>query len=212
MKKTITVCLLFISTFTFSQNTEWGKSDAVFFFDEALTLLSKYPLKPDQKESLAICYKDEIMAKFTKGNYNLKIEAELKRIRESYLNQCAKNLGLDLSEEQPKPLPVKVDTPKPAPVKETGLSVENLAGTWDFEGRKFTFTEGGTYLFEGNNKKCNGLWQLNKKTITLNPANSVSNKFALCDTEEFEVVSFSSTQMDLLKTGAKNISHLIKVK
>lgn len=183
---------------------DWTKGDAQFLYDEAITLLGKYPLKPEQKEAIALCYKNEITKQITKATYNLKIEAELKIIRSSYLTQCAKSAGVDLVEAKP-------EEPKAAP-KEVTLGVAGLSGMWEFEGRRFTFTEGGTYLYEGNNKKCNGQWHLNNKTITLNPASSVSNKFALCGNEEFEIVSFNENEVVVLKTGAKSVSHFKKVK
>ena len=139
------------------------------------------------------------------------MDIEVNKIKSNALEQCIKSNGVEAPapkvEEKPKPEPVKVDTPKVVT-----LSKEALSGMWEFEGRRFTFTEGGTYLYEGSNKKCNGQWRLNNKTIILNPSSSVSNKFALCGNEEFEIVSFSEKEIDVLKTGAKSVSHFRKVK
>jgi hypothetical protein len=184
-----------------AQTTEWTKSDAQTLYEEAMSILSKYPIKQEQKEAISLCYKNEITRQITKAEYNLKIEPELKIMRSTYITQCAKSAGVELVETKPD-----------EPTKTVTLSVAGLSGMWEFEGRRFTFTEGGTYLYDGSNKKCTGQWHLNNKTITLNPDNSVANKFALCGNEEFEIVSFNPNQVDLLKTGARSVSNFKKVK
>ncbi len=189
---------------TNAQTTDWTKSDAQFLYDEAITLLSKYPIKQEQRDAIALCYKNEITKQVSKSSYNLKIEPELKVMRSTYLTQCAKNSGVELTEAKP-------EEPKVAP-KEVTLSVAGLSGMWSFDGRIFTFTEGGTYLYDGSNKKCTGRWSLNNKTISLNPDNTVANKFALCGNEEFEIVKFSENEINLLKTGSRSLSYFKRVK
>jgi hypothetical protein len=66
-------------------------------YDEYLGILSKYKnLKGDQKESIGLCCLDATTIKYTKKDFASKIEIEIKRIQESIIGQCAKNIGVVL--------------------------------------------------------------------------------------------------------------------
>lgn len=79
-----------------SQN-DWTKDDRNNLYDEYLGILSKYKnLKGDQKESIGLCCLDATTIKYTKKDFASKIEIEIKRIQESIIGQCAKNIGVVL--------------------------------------------------------------------------------------------------------------------
>ena len=61
--------------------------------------IGKYQnLSTEQKESISLCYLDEITKKYTKKDYQNKIDIEIKKIRETTLTLCSKNIGIELSE------------------------------------------------------------------------------------------------------------------
>lgn len=120
-----------------------------------MSYLGKYRnISEEQKESISLCYLDEVTKKYTKQDFQSKIEIEIKRIKEAIINQCTKNLGIELSIEEKisPPVVVKVvekiqDTTiqsktivKPIPTK------ENLIGRWKTnQGNIVEFKEGGKY-------------------------------------------------------------------
>lgn len=211
MKKLILliVCIsVSVGIFAQSADDKWTKDTKTELINECIGVLSaKYPnVSEDQRDNVAICYANTISTSYPKrSDWLNKVDLEVKKIKASALEGCIKNNGVEA--QKPKPESAKIDTPK-----EVQLSKAALAGVWEFDGRKFTFTEGGTYLYEGKMKKCNGQWSLSNKTITLSPSSSVSNKTNSCSNEEHEIVTFSPNEMDLLKTGDRKVLHLKKVK
>lgn len=216
MKKILLIIVslnLFSVIYSQSSDDLWTKDARTELANECLSLLgTKYPnLSDEQTTTVAICYTNAIVTTYKRNDWLNRMEIEIKKIKSNALAQCLKSSGVDSStpkiEEKPKPEPAKIDTPEV-----TGPSLKTIAGVWAFEGgRKFTFTEGGTYLFEGNNKICNGTWNLTKKTISLNPSSDLKNKFALCGNEEFEIVSFKPTEILLLKTGSRDVLNLKRI-
>src|SRR6476661_3484025 len=100
MKKLI--ILLFLSTYlvsnSYSQSPTWNKDDRNNIFDDCMSYSTKYKnTTGDQRESMCLCFLEETTKKYTKPEYEAKIEIEIKRIKEAVLLQCAKNIGLDLS-------------------------------------------------------------------------------------------------------------------
>ncbi len=197
MKKILAAIGILITIDGWGQNAEWNKTDAESLFNEAVSMLSKYPIKQEQKETIGICFKDKVTSGFKKSDYNLKLEVELKRIKENALNECAKTSGIELKEEQPK-----VEKPVEKKIDKSEVNLANLSATWIFESETFTFSEGGNYLIESTLKKCNGTWHLNNKTITLEPSDKVANKMALCKPEQYDIVKFDGNELVVIKTGS----------
>jgi hypothetical protein len=112
MKKISLLILLLISSYSYSQ-VEWTKDDRSNLFSEFTSKLGAYKtLSSEQKESIALCGLDAVTAKYTKKDFNSKIDIEIERIYESSISQCAKNIGVVL-EEKPKevePEPVKTES------------------------------------------------------------------------------------------------------
>ena len=99
MKKIILVALTTIltSSVSYAQYTPWTKDARNMIYTELLNELTIYnKLGQEQKESIALCGLEEITNKYSMSAYQSKIEVELKRIKSSTIDQCCKNLGVDL--------------------------------------------------------------------------------------------------------------------
>lgn len=180
------------------QVAPWSKTQREGLYNEGLSMLSTYKgISQEQKESLALCYLEEITKKHDATEYSQKIEVELKRIRSTAMEQCSKNIGVALKVEEEKKPEIKTEEP----VAVNKLNMENLSGTWLDDGESFNLTPNGTYLYEASTRKCNGSWSLNGSMLAFMPADNVANKFALCKAEEYSVVKFSGAELALLKTG-----------
>ena len=202
MSKTLLTAIalgfLVFSTHAQQQPAPWSKTQREGLYNEGLSMLSSYKgISQEQKESLALCYLEEITKKHDATEYSQKIEVELKRIRSTAMEQCSKNIGVALKvEEEKKPEPKKEEV-----VANNKLNMANLAGTWLDDSESFNLTPNGTYLYEASTRKCNGSWSLNESTLAFMPSDNVANKFALCKAEEFSVVKFTGAELILLKTG-----------
>ena len=136
----ITYILLF-TTSIWSQN-DWTKTDRNNIYEEFISELQKYEtVSDDQKESIGLCCLESITEKYSKSVYSNKIEVELKRIKESTIDQCTKNIGVELSS-------ISSNNESSSESME-GLFVnrEKLIGSWKTD-QKMTivFNENGTFL------------------------------------------------------------------
>jgi hypothetical protein len=87
---------MYSSFLALSQNN-WTKSDRNNLYEEFIADLGKYKnLSKEQRESISLCCLESITNKFTKEVYFSKIDAELSRIQASTIDQCSKNIGVDL--------------------------------------------------------------------------------------------------------------------
>lgn len=110
MKKITLFILLITSSISFGQ-LEWTKDDRSNLFSEFTSKLGTYKtLSSEQKESIALCGLDAITAKYTKKDFNAKIDIEVERIYESTISQCAKNIGVVLTEKPKEKEPETVKT------------------------------------------------------------------------------------------------------
>ena len=78
MKKIIlTTTLISANLIVFGQTNTWGKSDRNLIYEECLAhLTTDYKsLSQDQRETISLCYLDEITAKYNKDDYQAKIDA-----------------------------------------------------------------------------------------------------------------------------------------
>ncbi len=92
------ILLNIVSINCFSQN-DWTKDDRNNLYDNYLSILTQYKsITQEQKESISLCCLDATTAKYTKKDFSTKIEIEVKRIHESIIGQCAKNIGVELEE------------------------------------------------------------------------------------------------------------------
>lgn len=100
MKLILIVLITLITSNLFSQN-DWTKTDRNNLYEDLVSEISKYKmLSQEQKESIGLCCLETISSKYSKTEYSNKIDIELKRIKESSIDQCAKNIGLQLKVEE----------------------------------------------------------------------------------------------------------------
>lgn len=96
----INTLLIFIITLTVNGQNEWTKTDRNNLYESFLSELNAYKLVSDeQKESISLCCLETICSKYQKAVFSSKIDVELTRIKESTISQCAKNIGVVLSEK-----------------------------------------------------------------------------------------------------------------
>ncbi|MBK8627538.1 MAG: hypothetical protein IPN86_18820 [Saprospiraceae bacterium] len=168
MKKTILLYLLtsLLAVKTNAQSTDWTKDDRNNIYNDCMGYIGKYQnLTTEQKESMSICYLDEITKKYTKKDYQNKIDIEIKKIRETTLTLCSKNLGLELSEtkkEEPKKEEPKKETTSSNPTKEM------LTGHWKDENSEFWLFETGDYKMQyADGKTAKGTWKIDGDQLNL---------------------------------------------
>lgn len=166
MKKLLSLIVIFITTTSslISQN-KWTKDDRNSLYNDCLSNISKYTaVTTEQKESICICYIDEISKKYEKDDYQAKIEAELKRIREASITQCSKHTGIELAEKKEAP---KAEEPK-KDNSETEATKENLIGHWKDENSEFWLFETGDYKMQYNDgKTAKGTWKVDNNQLDL---------------------------------------------
>lgn len=89
-----------IITLSVNGQNEWTKTDRNNLYESFLSELNAYKLVSDeQKESISLCCLETITSKYQKSVFSSKIDVELARIKESTISQCAKNIGVVLSEK-----------------------------------------------------------------------------------------------------------------
>jgi hypothetical protein len=183
------VALTLTHLFANAQDYAWTKNDRNLIYEECLSILSSEykTLTIDQKETISLCYLGEITSKYSKNDYQSKIDAELKRIRSAAIIQCAKNLGVDLAKpavqiEEKKPEPPKVDYSKP--------SKENLIGQWKDEESEFWLFETGDFKMvrmDGSSSK--GTWKIDGDVLTL-----YHDKLFGTSQKDFKILMFSQAK------------------
>ncbi len=108
MKGIILFISILVSCSCIAQN-DWTKDDRTTIYNEFLDVLSKYKmLTLEQKESIGLCSLESTTQKFTKKDMASKIEVELKRIYQSVLDQCAKNIGIELKNNEPENINIEI--------------------------------------------------------------------------------------------------------
>jgi len=173
---------------SFAQNNVWTKDDRNNIYNDCLGYIGKYPnLTTEQKESISICYLNELTKQYTKQDYQNKIDIEIKKIRETTLTLCSKSLGIDLSEqkkEEPKiEQPVKVET-----TDNTKATKENLIGDWKDEESEFSLYNKGDFIRveTDGGKKSKGTWKIDGDVLTL-----YFEKTFLTQQKDYKILMFS---------------------
>jgi len=168
MKRTILLYLLtsLLAVQGFAQSNEWTKDDRNNIYNDCMGYIGKYQnLSTEQKESISLCYLDEITKKYTKKDYQSKIDIEIKKIRETTLTLCSKNIGIELSEtkkEEPKKEEPKKETTSSNPTKEM------LTGHWKDENSEFWLFETGDYKMQyTDGKTAKGTWKIDGDQLNL---------------------------------------------
>lgn len=165
-EKFIFTLVIALSQFGIAQN-KWTKDDRNSLYNDCLSNISKYTgISSEQKESVCICYIDEIAKKYDKEEFQAKIDAEVKRIREATLTQCSKHTGIELADkkEEPKTAPAEPKNDN----SETEVNKENLIGHWKDENSEFWLFETGDYKMQYNDgKTAKGTWKVDNNQLDL---------------------------------------------
>ena len=196
MKKFVLLISFIVSSLlSFSQSSEWTKDDRNNVYSEYLNALTKYKnVTNDQKESISLCCLDEVTKKYTKKEYQAKIDIEIKRIQEAMVNLCAKNIGVDLS--KPNNEVEKVDKPK----TNEAYTKESFDGVWDgmyngaYNGSQYTFySVDGEFKLKssGRNTEARGKWYLDGKTLILEDTKT----FLKWGSGKYEIKSVSNDEI-----------------
>ena len=153
MKKTfITLLICSINLSLFAQSDVWTKADRTNLYDDCMSYVTKYKnTTNDQRESISLCYIGEVTKKYTKADFNAMIDIEIKRIKEAVINQCAKNLGIDLNVEPKKEEVVveKKEVEIPKKTSKTGPNKEALLGKWKTDSKAiFEFQNSGKFTLQ----------------------------------------------------------------
>jgi hypothetical protein len=149
MKKiTFLISLAITINFT-AQTANWTKDDRNNLYSDCMSYATKYKsISDEQKESICLCYLDETTKKYTKGDFESKIDIELKRLKDAMLTQCAKNIGVDLVISQ-KIEPINEER-KPEIIS-AFITRAVLVGKWKTDDIcTIEFRDDGTYLEKRN--------------------------------------------------------------
>ena len=196
MKKIVLLISFIVSSLlSISQSSEWTKDDRNNVYSEYLNALTKYKnVTNDQKESISLCCLDEVTKKYTKKEYQAKIDIEIKRIQEAMINLCAKNIGVDLS--KPNNEVEKVDKPK----TNEAYTKESFDGVWDgiyngaYNGSQYTFySVDGEFKLKssGRDTEARGKWYLDGKTLILEDTKT----FLKWGSGKYEIKSVSNDEI-----------------
>lgn len=150
---------------TYSQS-KWTKEDKNNLFSDCISNISKYnSITNDQKESVCLCYIEEISNKYSKDDYQSKIDAQIKRIKEASLTHCSKNTGIELEEKKEER---KIETKTENNNTEVSVTKENLIGHWKDENSEFWLFETGDYKIQyGDGKNAKGTWKVDNNQLDL---------------------------------------------
>ncbi len=164
----ISIFALF-GTISFAQSNDWTKDDRNNVFDECMSATSKYKnVNKEQQESLSLCYLDEITKKYSKKEFQAKIDIEIKRIQQATIAQCAKNIGVSLEPTTDKPLELKEVVQSKSKVNEGNFTRNDLVGIWRDENSKTYFNDDATYLVKWDNGKSQGgKWWINSDRLVI---------------------------------------------
>lgn len=143
--KILTLLMILFSISGFSQSEIWSKSDRNNLFEDCMSYITKYKnTTNEQRESISLCYIGELTKKYTKDEFQSMIDIEIKRIKEAVINQCAKNLGIELRVEEKKE--EVVIEKKEVDVSKNVLSKAALVGKWKSDDDAiYEFLSNGTY-------------------------------------------------------------------
>lgn len=164
MKALILLLLITLNSLAiYTQTSDWTKDDRNNVYQESMSALTSYNnITTEQKESISLCFLDAITEKYTKKDYLAKIEVEIKRIREATINQCAKNIGVELTSNEII-TETKIEQTEITPTK------ESLTGHWKDDNSEFWLFETGDYkiIFDGGGAATMGTWRVNGNVLTV---------------------------------------------
>ncbi len=209
---------LLFNCFTFalvSQTDTWTKTDRTNLFEDCMSTITKYKnITGEQKESISLCYISEITKKYSKTEVDAMIDIEIKRTKEALINQCAKNLGIELNTQ------LKIEDivmEKKIEESKKTSSRDLLVGSWKtsddatmefFEDGTFTVKYNHSEIFQSDrpfymyNNLYKGDWFLDKKdalTLKCNWQEDIGRRkielINFLGYKNFKIIEISSSYM-----------------
>ena len=184
-----TIALLALCCSLYGQEGTWNKSDRDNVYNDCMAFLgSNYKnLTTEQKETISLCFLEQVTSKYSKDKYQAKIDVELKRLRSATIGECAKTHGVELNGP--------VDAPSPTKAKNDVPTKENLVGHWKekSEDREFELSNMGTFTMIYEGKRSTGKWQLDGMKLTLFFDRLFGSKERVYDIEIFKEDNFGYT-------------------
>ncbi len=196
MKNLTLIFSLFLLQHLSAQNNQaydWTKDSRNNIFEESVGALSKNKkINKDQKETVALCCVDAITTKYSRKEFESKIDAEHKRIMQATLLQCSKNVGVELEEKEAESKPVNPDA-------ETDPTKENMVGHWRTSlGEEYWFFKTGDFkVLRSNGKTEMGSWSIENINLTIVIKKKVEN---------YRVVSFKTSKFVYMPISKKKDS------
>ncbi len=98
--KHIQLFILFICVnhTVFCQTSQWTKENRSLVYSSLLKHVSQYTgTSKEQSETIALCALDEITKKYSPTEYESKIDIEITRIQGAAIQQCSKNMDINLN-------------------------------------------------------------------------------------------------------------------
>lgn len=186
----IIVCLVCIDAVA---QTKWTKSERNNLYEDCISSVSKNSeISKEQKESICLCYIDEISKKYPSEEYHAKIEVELKRIADVMLAQCSKNLGISLGKEV---------------VEEQKVSKEKIKGHWKDSECEFWLNDDDTYTMKySDGKSSKGTWNVSGNELNLYQKGFLNKKekyFNIIDWSEDKFVYQSTKNKSQAKKAVR---------
>jgi hypothetical protein len=203
-KLTLSTILISATLGLFAQNNTWSKNDRNMIYEDCLaSLTTDYKsLTQEQKETISLCFLNEITEKYKKDDYQAKIDAELRRIKSSTIIQCAKNIGAELNkavvQEAKSPEPVKVDENKP--------TRKNLEGHWKDEESEFWLFETGDFkMVKQDGSSSKGTWKIDGDVLTL-----YHDKMFGTSQKDFKILMFTPEKFVYQSTKNKKATFAVE--
>jgi hypothetical protein len=198
-----TLALFLIYAISFSQNTDWSKTDRNNVFEECMSAISKYKnISKEQQESLSLCFLEEITKQYSKKEYQAKIEVEINRIQQATISLCAKNIGVNIENT------IKPEKEK-RKLNEGNFTRKDLVGVWRDESCKIYMNEDATYLVKWDNGSSKaGKWWINEvKEIIFENLSRLRVTSISADEFKFEQVIVTKTNIWGTVKGTKTNSY-----
>lgn len=184
-----------------TQKSKWLKAERENLYQECVDLSQcKKTLTEEQRESLCLCYLNEIEKNYTKEQFRNLIDVELKRAQQSVLTLCAENLGIDYSTQKIDLSLKPVDTAIEKPKTDVVLSKKYFVGTWLSDVGTFNFLEYGEYRLSSiDNKICKGYWYYDGKQL------KIDAKMWGCRDVEFDIINYKADEINILDNKDKKL-------
>lgn len=167
---------------------EWTKESKNSLYNEALSIFSKDELSQQQKETLSLCFADEITKDYSKSQLDKMIDAELKKLKNDYLKKCLDKNNITLKRKNGNK-----------------LNKKSLVGCWQSYDFTVCFYETGEMekrMDKGFFKKTKGKWFLESEKII----------FVMKDIkEEYKITDYSGESLKLEEVNSKIEYHFTKM-